>query len=237
MRMTLQHVSATFRKKSINQGSEADHTAKQVVLYRPEESGPASRGTMPSAGFSSDLKGLTIVNQGQLTLHYHSYNEVSSAAPQSATPSRKRTLDRVDDEEYSEALASLMDFDLSPQSRSHHTATPKRQRLAESIIEMVKLQVDKPQKTGKLGKTEKLEKIDQLEKIDELQGIDKPQKVKHEDSQPAQEQPKETDSLCKRCGNAFNSAENRASSKALCNYHPGTSKAGSLTSYFNQVRW
>lgn len=226
----MQHVSATFRKKSLNHGTEDGQDAKQVVLYRPEESGLASRDAMPSAGSSSDLKGLTIVNQGQLTLHYHSYNEVSSPAPQSATP-RKRALDRVEDEEYSEALASLMEFDLSPQSRPSLTATSKRQRLEEPCIEMVELEVDKPQKIDKLEMIDKPENIEKPGKIEKPQKIDHPEKkVKQEEEQPAQDEPKKKESSCKRCGETFDPMQKKKF-QLPCNYHPGMSTTGYLTSH------
>lgn len=184
---------------------------------------------MPPAGLSSDLKGLTIVNQGQLTLHYHSYNEISSAASQSTTVSRKRTLDRVDDEEYSEALASLMEFDLSPQSRPSLTTTTKRPRLEEPCIKMVELEVDKPQKI------DKLEMIDKPEMIEKPQKIDNPEKkVKQEERQPAQDEPKKKGSLCKNCGNAFDDIQNEVSRRP-CKYHPGMSTTGSSTSHLSKL--
>lgn len=111
---------------------------KQVTLLkseeRAEETAPAAindmhTDTKSSVGGLPEAKGLTIINQGQMTLHYHSYHEASSLAQQSATVPRKRALERSEDEEYSEALASLMDFNLSATNNPTSLVTPKRLRL------------------------------------------------------------------------------------------------------------
>ena len=212
MRVLLQHVSATFQKKTTNHETEGDKTTKQVVLYKPEESGPASihdgsKGTTPSVGLPPDPKGLTIVNQGQLTLHYHSYNEVSSPAPQSVAVSRKRPLDRAEDGEYSEALASLMEFDLSPESRRNPPPSSKRQRLEDPDIELEEPEVEKPQNGHKQEKV-----------------------------QPVEKKPKKKGNICTQCGKGFNPKQNKGS-KQPCTYHPGTSIIGDqLTPHSSKFR-
>lgn len=201
--VALQHVSATFRKNSINRENEADKS-KQVVLFKPGETAPApiqneSPDVKPSLGVTPDVKGLTIVNQGQMTLHYHSYNHASSPGPQTSAVPRKRALDRADDEEYSEALASLMEFDLSPEIRRNPSPDSKRQRLEEPDIEMLEPEVSKPQNP-----------------------------VKQEDEEPVQKSKKKNNLPCKKCGKTWKGNENKGS-KMPCSSHPGMSNtAGNL---------
>ncbi|POS68985.1 hypothetical protein DHEL01_v212619 [Diaporthe helianthi] len=192
------HVSATFRKNSINLKKETDQS-KQVVLFTPEETTPEpskneSTGVNPSLGFNQDLKGLTIVNKGQITLHYHSYNDTSSPTPQTAATSRKRALDRADDEEYSEALASLMEFDVSPQSRRNPPPNSKRQRLEEPDIEM-----EEP----------------------EFPKLEDPEKQPVEGTVEKNKQ--KQDLACKKCGEFYKGTENKGSSMPCCS-HPGKFK-------------
>ncbi|KAL2286085.1 hypothetical protein FJTKL_07321 [Diaporthe vaccinii] len=215
------HVSATFRRKSRNNGTEADHSTKQVVLFKPEESAPgptkdASRDVKPSVGFNQDLKGLSIINQGHLTLHYHSYNEASSPSSQPAVVPLKRGLDKSEDEQYSEALSSLMDFDLSPQDLSKSVPISKRPRMEdpeepeepeEPETEMVDPETQVPQK-----------------------------KVKQEEEAPAQKGRKNKDLVCTKCGNSFQGKDNKGS-KTPCHRHPGMSiTAGHLNLNLSRLR-
>lgn len=214
-RILVQHVSATFRNNSINNGAEADQSTKQVVLFKPEEPAPAptkdvTRDIKPSIDFNPDLKGLSIINQGHLTLHYHSYNEASSSPSQSAVVPLKRNLDKSEDEQYSEALASLMDFDLSPKDRSKPLPGSKRRRMegAEELqTEMVESEAQIPQK-----------------------------KVKQEEEAPAQKGTKKKGLSCQQCGKSFQGKDNKGS-KTPCNYHPGMSTtAGHLISHLDRFR-
>lgn len=192
----MQHVSATFRKDSISNGAEAENFTKQVVLFKPEESVPAPgndvhKDVKPSVGLDPDLKGLSIINQGHLTLHYHSYNEGSSSAYQPAIVPLKRTSTRSEDEQYSEALSSLMDIDLSPPSHPDTCHASKRQRIEEPGIEMV-VEPD----------------------------AQRPQKEVKEEEEPAQKPTKKKGILCKNCGKPFNRNHNKGS-KQPCRYHSG----------------
>ncbi|KAK7698507.1 hypothetical protein SLS64_012499 [Diaporthe eres] len=201
------HVSATFRKKSSNNGTEADHSTKQVVLFKPEESAPgptkdASRDVKPSVGFNPDLKGLSIINQGHLTLHYHSYNEASSSPSQPAVVPLKRGLDKNEDEQYSEALSSLMDFNLSPQDLSKPVPIPKRQRME---------QPEQPEEPEEPEEPE-IEMVDPEAQIPQ-------KKVKQEEEATAKKGIKKTDLLCTKCGNSFQGKDNKCS-KTPCHYHP-----------------
>lgn len=216
----MQHVSGTFRKNSINNGAEADKSTKQVVLFKPEESTPApsnnvSRDVKPSVGFTPDLKGLSIINQGHLTLHYHSYNEAPSSTSQPAMAPLKGALDRSEDEQYSEALSSLMDFDLSPQDIPRTLAKSKRQRMEEPEdpedpeIEMVEPEPKPPQK-----------------------------KVKQEEKEQSARKTGKNKSIitCKRCGERFNPNQKKRI-KQLCNYHPGMwTRADRVISYLSRFR-
>lgn len=197
-----------------------DQSTKQVVLFKPKEPAPTpsndvSADVKPSVGFTPDLKGLSIINQGHLTLHYHSYNEAPSSTSQPAMAPLKRALDKTEDEQYSEALSSLMEFDLSPQDRPKPLASSKRQRMEEPEdhedpeIEMVEPEPQPPQK-----------------------------KVKQEEKEePAQRKGKKRNNKCKRCGNRFNPKANRLLHP--CNYHPGMlTRAGHVISYSSRLkRW
>ncbi|KAG8162098.1 hypothetical protein KVR01_007863 [Diaporthe batatas] len=194
------HVSATFRKNSVNGENEADKS-KQVVLFKPKKTAPAlakneSADVKPSFGATPDVKGLTIVNQGQMTLHYHSYNHAPSPAPQTPAVPRKRSLDKAEDEEYSEALASLMKFDLSPESRRDPTLNPKRQRLEKPDIEMLEPEAPKAQDPVKQEKEQPVQK-------------DKKKKKRNQKKLP-----------CKKCGKSYKGPENKGS-KTPCRSHPG----------------
>lgn len=192
-----QHVCATFRKGSVTRENETDQS-KQVVLFKREETAPApikndSTDTKPSLGVNPDLKGLTIVNQGQMTLHYHSYNHASSPAPQTDVVPRKRALDKAEDEDYSEALASLMEFDLSPESRRNLPPASKRHRLEEPDIEMLEPEVPKPQNP-----------------------------VEAEEDKAVQKNKKKNKPSCKKCGKTYTKNQNKGSNTP-CNSHPGMS--------------
>lgn len=197
----MQHVSATFRKNTIDKSAEADQSTKQVVLFKPEQAAPAptndvSRNANPSAGLTSELKGLSIINQGHLTLHYHSYNETSSSSSQPAVVPFKQGRDQNEDEQYSEALSSLMNIDLCPQDLPSPLARPKRQRMEkpeEPETEMVEPEAKKPRK-----------------------------KVKQEDEEPARKVSKKKSSSCKNCGGQFNPNQKKDSEQP-CRYHPGMS--------------
>lgn len=210
-RIIMQHVSATFRKKSIDKSAEADQSTKQVVLFKPEQAAPAptndvSRNAEPFAGLTPELKGFSIINQGHLTLHYHSYNEASSSTSQPAVVPLKQGRDKNEDEQYSEALSSLMSIDLSPQDLPNPQARPKRQRMEkpeEPETEMVEPEAKKPRK-----------------------------KVKQEDEEPAQKASKKKSRSCKNCGCQFNPNQNKDSEQP-CRYHPGMSTtAGHSTSHW-----
>lgn len=192
----MQHVSATFRKNSINNRVEAELSKKEVVLFEPEKNAPAattnaSHNAKPPIDGPPELKGLSIINQGHLTLHYHSYNEVSSLAPQPATAGRKRALEKSEDEEYSEALHSLMDINLSHRNLADPPGTSKRQRLEEPEPEVVEPEAQVEQEQAK------------------------------QDEEPAQEK-KKKGLWCELCGNKFNGYENKGS-KQPCKFHPGMS--------------
>lgn len=167
-----------------------------MVLFKPEESAPTPgndvhKDVKPSVGFGSDLKGLSIINQGHLTLHYHSYNEGSSSAYQPATVPLKRTLGKSEDEQYSEAISSLMEIDLSPRSQADPSPTSKRQRIEEPETEIVEPDAQNLQK-----------------------------KVKQEKYDHVQEPTKKKGVSCQKCGNPFKHNENDGS-KQPCRYHPG----------------
>lgn len=207
-RIIMQHVSATFRRNSIDKSAEADQSTKQVVLFKPELAAPApandvSRNVEPSAGLTPEIKGLSIINQGHLTLHYHSYNDAPSSTSQTAVVPLKQGRDKNEDEQYSEALSSLMNIDLSPQDLPNPLARPKRQRMEQSEepeIEMVEPEAQKPRK-----------------------------KIKQEEEEPAQKASKKKGRSCKNCGGPFNPNQNKGS-KQPCRYHPGMwTAAGHLT--------
>lgn len=211
----MQHVSATFRKNSIINGTEADHSKKQVVLFKPQETAIATSNNAPndtklSFGGAPELQGLSIINQGQLTLHYHSYNAAPSTAYQSAPESRKHTLEKDENEQYSEALASLMDCDLSPQDRPKPLPSAKRLRFEE------------PEEL----ETEMVEPEAQISQ----------KMVKQEEEAPAQKESKKKALSCKQCGNSFQGKDNKGS-KTPCHYHPGMSTTVvHLISHLNRLR-
>ena len=191
-------MSATFLKTSLNMGSEADQSKDKVILFKPEVTAPAatnspSKDPKPSVGGPIELKGLSIINQGHLTLHYHTYNDASSPAPQPAIADRKHALERSEEEEYSEALSSLLDFNLSPAIRPDPPVDSKRQRLEEPEIEVVEPEAQQEE-----------------------------EQVKQEGEQPVHKKKNKNGMLCKKCGNTCKHTQNK-DSKQPCNFHPGMS--------------
>lgn len=219
----MQHVSATFRKGSTNNDAEPDQSTKQVVLFKPEETEPTptkngSKDTKVSLGGGPELTGLSIINQGQLTLHYHSYNAAPPSVPQQATVPLKRALDQNEDEQYSEALSSLMDFDLSPQGRPKPLATSKRKRVEEP---------ENPEHPEHLEP----EQPEQPEiEVAEPEHQNSRKKIKQEEEETVQNNAKKKKTECKNCGKSFKNKSNWRS-KMPCQYHPGMSTtAGPLIS-------
>lgn len=209
-RVLLQHVSATFRKGSTNNDAEPDQSAKQIVLFKPEETAPAptknaSKDTKLSLGGGPELTGLSIINQGQLTLHYHSYNAAPPSVPQQATMPLKRALDQTEDEQYSEALSSLVDFNLSPQLRPNPRASSKRPRVEEPEQPEQPEQPDEPDEP-------------EIEPV-EAEPHHSPRSIKQEEEESAR-QSKRRNKKCRNCGAAFRNRQNKGS-KEPCIYHPG----------------
>lgn len=125
--------------------------------------------------------------------------------------SRKHALEKDEDEEYSEALASLMDCDLSAPNRSAGPGTSKRQRLeepeaemAEAEAEMTEAEAETPESEVKIA--EAGEKRSQVTQDD---GHNQPMKQKKKYSR-----------LCKNCGSTFNLKRNNGPKKR-CRSHPG----------------
>jgi hypothetical protein len=181
----LQHVSAIFHRNATGRDKKTDHS-KQMVLFDPDKSAfspanDASTDIKPSLDGSSGLQGLSIINQGHLTLHYHSYNDASSSVPQRSTGRSKRALDRAEDEEYSEALASLMDFNLPPESRRNPPPSPKRPRLEEPDIEMMEHKVQEPQKRFK----------------------------QEDEEEPVKHKTQKNNFICRNCGESYNPRQNK----------------------------
>lgn len=214
-RVLVQHVSATLRKSSINNGTEADQSKKQVVLFTPQENAAATTNNKPndprlSVGGPTELSGLSIINQGQLTLHYHSYGPAQSSSYQSATESRKHALEKEEDEEYSEALASLMDCNLSAPNRPKTFGTSKRRRMEKSGAVTPHAEPATAEGVAGLTQAEAEEQQDEAEQQSQ---------VKQGGNQPLIQKTNNT-KLCKKCGNIFNPEKNKGPKKR-CGYHPG----------------
>lgn len=216
-RITVQPVSAIFRKSPIGNGAEADQSAKQLVLFKPEEAAPvaannSSEGTKLSVSGPPELQGLSIINQGQLTLHYHSYSAAQSSSYQPVTESRKRGLEKGDDEQYSEALASLMDCSLSAPNRSKIRVASKRRRLEQPGSGMVQAEDATADADAELIEAEAQEQQDEAEQQTQ---------VKQEEDQPMKKKNKKRNTkLCKKCGNMFNPDRNNGPRNRCC-FHPG----------------
>lgn len=213
----VQHVSATFRNNSINNRTEADQSKKQVVLFKPQETAAAASNNVSndpkiSVDGPPELKGLSIVNQGQLTLHYHSYNAAPSPAYQPTVEPRKRALEKDEDEEYSEALASLMDCNLSAPNRPASLGTSKRQRLEEPEAEMIECEAEMPESEVEISEAGAQEQQDDAEQQSQV-------KQEKDHDQPMKRMKKNM-RLCKKCGNAFNPNKN-IGRKKRCRFHPG----------------
>lgn len=214
-RIMVQPVSAIFRKSSIGNDAEANQSANQLVLFKPEESAHiaannSSNGSKPSVSGPPELQGLSIINQGQLTLHYHSYGTAQSSSYQPVTESRKRGLEKEDDEQYSEALASLMDFDLSAPKGSKIRVASKRRRLEKPGSGMVQAEDATADAEAELIEAEAQE---------QQGGAEKQTKVKQEEDQHMKKKKNKT-KLCKKCGKMFNPDRNNGPINRCC-FHPG----------------
>lgn len=223
-RVMVQPASAIFRKSSIGNGAEADQSAKQLVLFKPEEAAPVAannsyNGTKPSVSGPPELQGLSIINQGQLTLHYHSYNSAPSPGSHLSTESRKHFLEKDEDEDYSEALASLMDCNLSAPDHSAAMGASKRRRVGEPEAEMSRNKAGSEIARSTMKDTEVQAEFTETEAQEQLDEVKQQGQVKQEDDQPMQQKTEDV-RQCKKCGNMFDPLKN-SGRKKLCRLHPG----------------
>lgn len=206
----------------------------QAASLEDERTGPAETTDQtcdidPSLDNLPGMKVLSITNNGSLTLHYHSYpaNPSSPSSPSSlsgsAIVSRKRALQETEDEQHSEALASLTDCDNLTTSVPNAEPPAKRPKTEQSTSNMVNGNTIQPD-------LEMLEQADDQDVRPEAQSLpDGKAKKKADGKNTANNVGKKTGKKaglvkkCTRCGMDYKKNANRGS-KTPCCYHPGMYK-------------
>ncbi|KAL1850718.1 hypothetical protein Daus18300_012796 [Diaporthe australafricana] len=184
----------------------------QAAWLEDETTGPVkttdqTRETDPSLDNLPGLKGLSITNNGSLTLHYHSYPASPSSPSGSAIVSRKRALQETEDEQHSEALASLTDCDHLTTSSPNAESSAKRLKTEKSTANKVNGNTVKPD-------FETLQRADGKAK-EKAGGKNTAKNVKEETGKKAKPVKK-----CTRCGTDYTKSANRYGRTPCC-YHPG----------------
>ncbi|KAG6360951.1 hypothetical protein INS49_012019 [Diaporthe citri] len=218
------HVSATFHQNSLDSAANNKSTPPRTSLPRAGETAPAeatgeSNDIKASTSGPLDLKGLTIVNHGNLTLHYHSYMETSHDTPQSAILPRKRTFAETEDQQYSEALASLTDFNNSIPHASPLESLGKLLKTKEPETGREKGEITRVEPEA----LEQSEQHDEKCKEQEEQNDEQVQNRKEDQDAVLNDDPmiekKNRPRRCARCGERYEKADNEGLNLPCC-YHP-----------------
>ncbi|KAK2608085.1 hypothetical protein N8I77_006719 [Diaporthe amygdali] len=203
------HVSATFRSGAVNGNEQVDQSPKHAAQRKEKQTAPAETNDLPSdtdpvVRSLLDMKGLPIINHGNLTLHYHSYAENSFRQSQPDIVPCKRTLEKTEDEQYSEALASLTDCNDPVQQDLSLETSAKRLKTMKPQVETV----------GNRAIKVEPESVEQCEDQDE---------VANDPCVTEQKKRTKRARTCARCGEHYEKADNEGFNMPCC-YHPGAIK-------------